>query len=78
MFEMLRQRLINAERSYDIALRRCQIARTKFINRQISLTDLNIATQEKVEVKIMERRRPVADAGCARSCFSRGAGHTPD
>ncbi|MBW3544010.1 MAG: TolC family protein [Bacteroidetes bacterium] len=51
LFEMLREQVKIAERSDDIAQRRYQISRKKFVMRQISLTDLNIAAQEKDEAK---------------------------
>ena len=51
MFEMLRKQVVIAERSDDIAERRYESARRKFMNGKISMTDLNIATQEKDEAK---------------------------
>ncbi len=51
LFDMLRQQVVIAEKSDDIAGRRYEISRKKYMNGDISITDLNIATQEKDEAK---------------------------
>jgi outer membrane protein len=47
LFDMLRKQVVIAEKSDDIAQRRYEISRNKYLNNDISITDLNIATQEK-------------------------------
>lgn len=51
LFDMLRKQVVIAEKSDDIAQRRYEISRNKYLNNDISITDLNIATQEKDEAR---------------------------
>ena len=56
LFGMLRKQVLIAEKSDDIAQRRYEISRNKYLKEEISITDLNIATQEKDQA----RRRFIA------------------
>lgn len=51
LFEMLRQQIIIATKSDEIAQRRYEISKQRYLIGKISITDLNIATQEKDEAR---------------------------
>ena len=51
LFEMLRQQTVIAAASDDIAQRRYDISKNRYLIGKISITDLNIAMQEKDEAK---------------------------
>jgi outer membrane protein len=51
LYEMLRKQVAIAEKSDELAQRRYALARESYLNKEISITNLNIATQEKDEAK---------------------------
>lgn len=50
-FDMLRQQTVIAAKSDDIAQRRYELSKQRYLIGKISITDLNIATQEKDEAR---------------------------
>lgn len=51
LFEMLREQTVIAEKSDDIAQRRYELSKNRYLIGKISITDLNIAMQEKDEAR---------------------------
>ena len=51
LFEMLRKQTVIAEKSDDIAQRRYELSKNRYMIGKISITDLNIAMQEKDEAR---------------------------
>lgn len=51
LFEMLREQTVIAEKSDDIAQRRYDLSKNRYLIGKISITDLNIAMQEKDEAR---------------------------
>lgn len=51
LFEMLRKQVVIAKKSDELAQRRNELARLSYLDQEISITDLNIAIQEKDKAK---------------------------